>query len=105
MRLSLPLCSTQDLLVFVFVDALADAVLLTIDPALLRLGEVAVVLGHISLFAILHIRLALFEVRRLLCAQFTAADAVRDALLLVLFASVDFIHTRMARIDNARTRA
>jgi hypothetical protein len=53
-------------LVLVFVDALADAVLLTVDPFLFGLGQMAVVLRHVFIFAILHAGLALLQVGCLL---------------------------------------
>jgi hypothetical protein len=45
----------SNLLVVVFVagDAVADAVLLAVDVSLLRLGQMAVVLGHVGLFPLL----------------------------------------------------
>jgi len=67
--------STRDLLtclVLVFIDALADAVLLAVDSALLTLGKVAVVRRHIFLFAVLNAGFALFEVRGLLRVQLSA---------------------------------
>src|ERR1700690_3156258 len=75
------------LLMLVFVDALADAVLLAIDPSLFRLREMTIVLCHILLFAILHAGLALFEVGGLIGIQFAVLHAIGDALLLALFAA------------------
>lgn len=90
---------------FVFRDALADPVLLTIDAALLALGQMTVVLRHVGLFAVLHGGLAVLEIGRLLRVQLAAADAVGDALLLILFAAVDLINARMTGIDDARPRS
>src|ERR1035438_10124168 len=87
----------------VLVYALADPVLLTIDPFLLGLGEIAVVLRHVLLLAVLHTGLALLEIGRLLRVQFAARDAVANALLLVFLATVHFIDPRMAGIDNTRS--
>jgi hypothetical protein len=84
--------------------ALADPVLLTIDPSLLGLREMAVVLCHVFLFTVLHTGLALLEVGRLLRVQLPALDAVANALLLVFFTAVHLIDARMAGIDNARAR-
>ena len=50
----------------ILVDRLADTVLLTVDAALLGLGEMAVVLRHIFLFAVLDAGFTLFEVGGLL---------------------------------------
>ena len=85
----------------VFVDGVADAILLAIDAVLLGLGEMTVVRRHIFLFAVLNIRLTLFEIGGLLRAQLAALDAIADALLLVFFATVDLVHARMAGIDDA----
>ena len=65
---------------FVFVDALTDPVLLTIDPPLLRLRQMPVVLGHILLLALLHGGLALFQVRGLLRTQLTALHTIGNAI-------------------------
>src|SRR5208282_2664137 len=89
----------------VVVDALADPVLLTIDPFLLGLGEMAVVLRHVLLLAVLHTGLSLLKIRRLLRVQFAALDAVANALLLVFLATVHLIDTRMSGIDNTGARA
>src|ERR1700682_2872358 len=89
----------------VLIDALADPVLLAIDPFPLGLGEMAVVLCHVFLFAVLHTGLALLEVGRLLRIQFPALDAVANALLLLCLAAIHLIHARMAGIDNARARS
>jgi hypothetical protein len=94
-----------DDLVFVLVDRLADAVLLAVDASLLGLREMTVVRRHIFLFAVLDARLTLFEVGGLLRAQLAALDAIGNAPLLVFFALVDLIHTRMARINDARSGA
>ena len=93
------------LLMLIFGYALADAVLLAIDSALLALGQMAVVLCHVFLFAILHTCFALFKIGRLLRSQFAALDAIGDALLLILFALVDFVDARMAGIDDSGTGA
>ena len=93
------------LVVLVFVDTLADAVLLAIDTTLLALCQMTVVLCHVSLFTVLDAGFALFEVGSLLRSQCAILNAVADALLLIFFALVDFIDARMARINNARTSA
>jgi len=90
--------------VLVLVDALADPVLLTIDPFLLGPGQMAVVLRHVFLFTVLHAGLALLEVSSLLRVQLPALDAVANALLLILFAAVHLIDARMTGIHDARPR-
>ena len=47
------------LFVLVFIDALADAILLPVNPVLFRLGKMAVVPCHIFLLALLHAGFAL----------------------------------------------
>ena len=89
----------------VLVDALADPVLLTIDPFLLGPGQMAVVLRHVRLFTILHTGLAILQVSGLLRSQRTVLNTIANALLLVFFTSVHLIDARMAGIDNARARA
>jgi len=87
--------------VLVFVDTLADPVLLAIDPALLAFGQMAIVFRHIFLFAVLHTRFALLKIGRLLRSQFAALDAIGDALLLIFFPLVDLVDAWMAGVDNA----
>ena len=89
----------------VFVDALADAVLLAVDAALLSFGQVAVVFRHVTLLAILNRGLAIFEIRGLASVELAVFHAITDALLLIFFAVVDFIHTRVTGIDDAGTCA
>lgn len=93
------------LAMLVFVNALADPVLLTIDAFLFGLRQMAVMSRHIFLFAILYGGLALLEISGLLRIQLAALHAVRDALLLIFFAAIHLVHTRMSRIDNARPRS
>jgi hypothetical protein len=96
----------SDLLaVLVFRDALADPILLSVDAALLRFRQMPVVCGHIFLFTVLDIGLAVLEIRSLLRIEFPAADTLPDALLLVFFTLIYFIHARMTGIDNARARS
>jgi hypothetical protein len=91
--------------VLVFVDGLADAILLPVQAILLGLGEMAIVLSHVCFLAILKIVLALFDIGRLLRVQGAILQAVSDAILLVLLALIDFIDARMTGIDNSRAGA
>jgi hypothetical protein len=93
------------LLVLVFVNALADAVLLAVDAILFRLGQVAVVFRHVFLLAILNRGFPLLEIRRLLRVQRSVLHPVGDTILLVLFALVDLVNARMAGINYTRARA
>lgn len=92
-------------LVLVFIDTFANSVLLTINPFLLGLREMAVVLCHVPLFAILYARFALFEVGGLPRIQLSTLKAIGDALLLPSFTTIDLVHARMAGIDDSGTRA
>lgn len=86
---------------FVFIDRLADAVLLTVDAVLFGLGQMAVVSRHVFLFAVLDGGFALLKIRGLLRAQLAAGNAIGNALLLVSFASIDLIYARMTGIDDS----
>jgi len=91
--------------VLVLVDALADSILLPINPILLRLGEVTVVRSHVLFLAALHVGFAVLQIAGLSRAQGAVFNAVGDAILLVGFAAVYLIHAGMARIDYARPSA
>jgi len=91
--------------VLILIDALADAILLTIDPVLFRFGQMSVVRCHVSLLAVLHAGFAVFQIAGLLRAQRTILDAVGNAILLVGFATVYLIDPRMAGINDARSGA
>jgi len=84
--------------VLVFVDALAHVVGFLVELALVLLGQMAVVLGHVSLFIVLQTLLAPFETRGLSRRQFVVLHAVGDAVLLVLFALIDLVDARMSGI-------
>src|SRR5208337_420155 len=89
----------------VLVDFGALTVGFLVELLLVLLGEVAVVLGHISLFVVLQTLLALFQVGSLPRRQLVVLDAVGNAVLLVLFALIDLIDPRMAGINLARAGA
>src|SRR5579871_5398631 len=97
--------SDAALLVLVFVDLPAGAVLLAVQLPLLALGQVTVVSGHVGLLLILNVLLASLETRSLPWSQRAVLLAVGDAVLLILLAGVDFVHPRMAGIIHARTGA
>ena len=98
-------CRTLLVVVFVFVNAVADAVLAPIQLALFRFGQMAVVLRHVRLFLLLDAGFAPLQICRLMRIQRTVVDPVGNAFLLVLFASVHFIHARMTRINDSRSGA
>ena len=80
-------------------------VLLAVDLILFRLGQVAIVIRHIPLFFVLDMVFSLFQVLGFLRTERAVLDAVRNSLLLILFAAVYLIHTRMVRILYARAGA
>lgn len=87
----------------IFVDALAHAVLPLVEMFLLGLGQVTIVSGHIFLFLMLNALFALLQMCSLFWRELAIFDAVGDALLLIRFAAVNFVHARMTRIDLSRT--
>jgi len=87
----------------IFVDALAHAVLALVETFLLSLGQVTIVSGHVFLFLMLNALFALFQMRSLFWRELATLGAIRDALLLIRFAAVNFVHARMTRIDLSRT--
>lgn len=89
----------------VLVDALANSILLAINPILLRLGEVTVVRSHVLFLAVLHAGFAVLQVAGLFWAQGAVPDTVGNAILLGGFAAVYLINAGMARIDYARSGA
>jgi len=84
---------------FVVRDALAHAIGFMVELALVALGEVAVVLRHVSLFVVLQALFAAFEARRLSRLELAVLYAIGNAVLLVRFALIDLIDARMAGID------
>src|ERR1051326_2677957 len=77
--------------VLVLRDALAHVVSFTVKLALIFLGEMAVVFGHIFLFVMQQALFTLFEMCGLLGRQLTALCAIRNAGLLTGFAAVDLV--------------
>ena len=85
--------------VLILVDLIAHVVGFFIELPLVLLCEVAVVFRHVSLFVILQALFALFEIGGLSRRQLAVLHTVGDAVLLVGFATVDLVDTRMAGID------
>ncbi len=92
-------------IVLISVDLPAGLVLLLVEPPLLALGQVTIVGSHISFLLILGPLLAVFQVRGLSGRQGAVLLAVGDAVLLILFAAIDFVDAGMIRIDYSRSRA
>ncbi len=87
----------------VFVDAFAHPILPVVEVSLLSLGQVTIVRGHVLFFLVLNALFALFQTRSLSGRELAALDAIPDALLLIGFAAVNFVHAGMTRIDLSRT--
>ena len=90
---------------FIFVDSPARVVLFPVELSLLAFGQVAVMSGHVGLLLVLDILLPIFHARCLSRRHATVLDAIRDAVLLVLLAGVNFVNARMAGIDYTWSRA
>src|SRR5271165_1154341 len=91
--------------VLIFVNLVALAIGFAVELALVLLGQVSVVLGHVRLFVVLQALFAALQVRGLSRRQLVVLHAIGDAVLLVLFPLVDLVDARMAGIDLARTGA
>jgi hypothetical protein len=92
-------------IVLVFVDFLAGLVLLLVELLLLALGQVTIVGSHISLLLVIDVLFLFFNVRGLSRRHGAVLDAIRDAVLLILLAGIDFVDARMIRINYSRSRA
>jgi hypothetical protein len=86
-------------IMLVFVNLLARTVLFPVELLLFGLGQMTIVGRHISLLLVLDVLFALFHARGLSRGHGSVLDAVRDAVLLILLAGVDFIDAGMTRID------
>ena len=80
-------------------------VLFLVELLLLALGQVTIVGSHVSFFLVLDVLFLLFHVGGLARRHGAVLFAVRDAVLLILRALIDFVDARMARIDYSRSRA
>lgn len=89
----------------VFVDALAHVICFLVKLALILLGQVAVILGHVLLLVVLKALLAPLKPSGLSRRQFIVLDAVGDPVLLVLFALINLVDARMTGINLAGSRA
>ena len=89
----------------VFIDLLARTVLFLVELFLLALGQVTVVSRHIGFLLVLDVLFTVFHARRLSRRHGSVLDSIRDAVLLILLAGIDFVDARMTRIDLPRSRA
>jgi hypothetical protein len=75
--------------VFLFVDIVAELVLLAVHLCLLFVGQVAAIGLTFGVRLLIQLGLFVFEMRRFLRRQRAALYALRDALLLAFFAFCD----------------
>ena len=92
-------------IMLVFVDLPAGLVLFLVKPPLLAFSQVTVVGSHVRFLLVLGPLLAIFQMRRLSRRQRPVLIAVGDAVLLILFAAIDFVNAGMTGIDHSRSRA
>jgi len=85
--------------VLVGVDSLVHVVGFAVELALVLLGEVAAVLGHIFLFIVLKALFAAFQALGFAGRELAAFYTLGDAGLLMRLATVHLIHARVAGID------
>lgn len=90
---------------FIFVDSLAGAVLFPVELSLLAFGQVTIMSGHIGFLLVLDMLLPIFHARCLSRRHGTVLDTICDAVLLVRLPRIDFVDTRMTRVDLTRSRA
>ena len=89
----------------VFVNALADVILLAIDFVLFGLGEMTIVFRHVALFLVLYVGFPVLKIPGFSWAQRPVLDAIGNSLLLNFFAAIYFVHAGMARINGSRAGA
>ena len=89
----------------IVVDALAHVIGFAVELALVGLGEMAVVLGHVFLFVVLQMLLTFFQVRGLPRGQLTVLNPVGNPVLLASFAAIDLVDPRVSGIDLVCARA
>lgn len=83
---------------FILGDALAHVTSFAIELALILLEQVATVLGHVFLFAVLQALFATSKARGLSTLQLAVLHAVTNSFLLVGFALIHLIDVGMAGI-------
>ena len=83
------------------IDAMTFAVFLMVEAALFTEGQMAAVLGHVTVFLALDVLFAAFQTVGLPGAEPAGGDTVVDAALFVVQTTVHFIDARMAGVDGA----
>ena len=92
-------------IMLVFIDALAHMVLFLVELFLFTFGQVTIVGGHIRLFLVLDVLFAVFQTRSLPRRELAVLDPIRNAVLLICLAAIDFVDPGMSRIDLPWSRA
>ena len=87
---------------FIFGDARAHAIGFAIELALVLLGEVAVVFGHIAFFIFLQAFFTAFQTTGFTRRELPILYAIGDTLLLIGFAVIDLVYAGMSGIDSTR---
>ncbi len=77
-------------------------VLFFVELFLFAVSQVTIVSGHIRLLLVLDMLFAVFQARSLSRGKLAVLDAIRDAVLLVRLAGINFVDARMSRIDLPR---
>jgi hypothetical protein len=88
-------------IVLIFSDLLARGVLFPVELFLLAPGQMIVVGGHIILPLVLDILFAILQAQSLARRQRSVLHAIRDPVLRVRLAAIDFVDARMTGIDLA----
>ena len=89
--------------VFIFSDARAHVIGFAIELALVLLGEMAVVFGHIAFLIFLQALFTAFQTTGFTRRELPILYAIGDTLLLIGFAVIDLVHARMSGIDSPRS--
>lgn len=92
------LCSV----VFIFGDARAHTIGFAIELALVLLGEVAVVFGHIAFLVALQALFTAFQTARFGGRELPTLYAIGDTPLLIGFAAIDLVYAGMSGINPSR---
>jgi hypothetical protein len=86
------------------IDAPAFPILFPVKLAVFGTSQMTAVFLEVCCLLLLDFIFTVLQLCALLCGQRAVAQALVDALLLVLLALVDFIHTGMPRIFDAGSR-
>lgn len=85
---------------FIFSDARAHVIGFAIELALVLLGEMAVIFGHIALLIFLQAFFTAFEATGFARRELPILYAIADTPLLIGFAVIDLVYAGMSGIDS-----